>query len=218
MRLQELEEAKKIWEKDKYVDINNFHYDCSVCEDKYDQNDHTYVDEDGNESKFDCPVCGDNDDGKHTSETEDGNKQDNHSDLIYRIYPIQTWNPTGCKTCEIIDYLCNLYYRDNETNTKERNEQLIEEILSYEINAYKLLKLRESFGFTYQRLDGEIVNGDYIEGVYDISHYLYSSGYSKDELDTLRAIDRDINDTRIDQAKWCGVCGARKPNVILDNN
>lgn len=193
MKLQPLTEAREIWEKDKYVDINNFYYDCPTCEDRYDQGDHTNI-------------------------GDDGNKKDNHDELIYRIYPIQTWNIIGCKTCEIIDYLCNLYYRDFKTNTNERNMQLINEILSYEINAYKLLKQRESFGFIYQQLDGEIKDDKYVEGIYDITHYLYNSRYTDDELESLKIIDKDINKTRIDQARWCSVCGARKPNVIFDED
>ena len=143
MKLQPLTDALEIWQKNKYVDINNFYYDCPVCEDSYGQGDHTDI---GNT----------------------GNKEDNHDAVIYRLYPIQTWNVLDCKTCEIIDYLCNLYYRDCKVNTYERNMQLINEILSYEINAYKLLQQRESFGFIYQQLDGEMKDNEYVEGIHDI--------------------------------------------------
>lgn len=217
MRLEPLSDALKIWEKDKYVDINNFYYNCPKCEDTYSQTGHAYVDQDGNKYQYDCPVC-DESEGGHIVENENENDCDNHHGLTYRIYPVQTWNTIGCKTCEIIDYLCNLYYRDFETNTVERNSQLINEILSYEINAYKLLKQRESFGFIYQQLDGEVKNDKYVEGIYDMTHYLYSSKYNDTELEKLKVMDSDINKTRIDQARWCSVCGARKPNVIFDQN
>lgn len=213
MKLQELEFAKRIWESDKYIDINNFHYDCSVCEERYDQFGHTYIDNDGNKVSIDCSIDKDHINDGHVSD----NNTDNHEKLQYKIYPIQIWNETKCKTCEIIDYLCNMYYIDHLTNTEERNNQIIEEILSYEINAYKLLKQRESFGFVYQQLDGSIKNDEYVEGIYDITHYLYNTDYSQYELDSLKNIDIDINETRIDQARWCSVCGARKPNIIFDD-
>ena len=98
MKLQPLSEALEIWQKDKYIDINNFHYDCSMCEDIHNQSDHTKI-------------------------NPNGNKGDNHTGSIYHIYPIQEWNVTGCKTCETIDYLCNLYYKNYQTNTHERNIQ-----------------------------------------------------------------------------------------------
>lgn len=193
MKLQPLSEALEIWQKDKYIDINNFYYDCPTCEDTYNQQDHTNI-------------------------NPNGNKEDNHTESIYRMYPIQTWNVTGCKTCEIIDYLCNLYYRDHQVNTHERNIQLINEILSYEINAYKLLKQRESFGYIYQQLDGTIKDDEYAEGIHDITHYLYNSKYTYDELESLKIIDKDINKVRIDRARWCSICGARKPDVIFDED
>lgn len=163
MRLQDKNDALLIWEKNKYIDWNNFHY---INSDK---------------------------------------------ELI--VQPIQEFNDTDCKTCLIIDDLCETYYRYNKENSDARNDELINKILSLEINVYSLMKLRESFGFINLQLDGEIKDDQYVEGIYDITHYLYSSDYSKEDLDKMKILDPDINDIRTDCARWCSVCGARKPNV-----
>ena len=163
MKLQNKEDAMKIWEKNNYLDWNNFHYI-------------------NNDNKF-------------------------------YIESIQEFNASECKTCLIIDDLCNLYYKHHSDNSDAQNDELIEKILSNEINVYKLMKLRESMGFANLQLNGGIKDDKYVEGVYDITHYLYSSDYTDEELELMKVLDKDINTIRTDSARWCSVCGARKPNV-----
>lgn len=163
MKLQNREDALLIWEKNKYIDWNNFHY----------------ID----------------------------------SDEGVIVQPIQSFSDIDCKTCLIIDNLCETYYRYNDENSDVGNDELINKILSHEINVYDLMKLRESFGFTNLQLDGEIKDDKYIEGIYDMCHYLYNSDYSIEDLKKIKVLDPDINEVRTDCARWCSVCGARKPNI-----
>lgn len=163
MKLQSKENAIKIWEKNNYIDWNNFHY----IDDEYG----------------------------------------------FYIESIQTFNDTECKTCIIIDDLCDLYYRNFADNSDAQNDEIITKILSNEINVYKLMKLRESMGFSTLQLDGSVQDGKYVEGILDITHYLYSNDYTDEELELMKILDKDINAIRTESARWCRVCGARKPDV-----
>lgn len=163
MKLQNKDDALKIWEKNKYFDWNNFHY----------------ID----------------------------------SDEGLKIESIQEFNSNECKTCLIIDELCELYYRHHADNSEIQNDMLIEKILVNEINVYGLMRLRESMGFINLQLDGTGDDNRYVEGIYDIIHYLYSSDYTNEEIELLRKFDLNINNVRTDCAKWCKTCGARKPNI-----
>lgn len=115
---------------------------------------------------------------------------------------VEHWNEFGCKTCLKIDRLCEIYYDTNQLRTDEENDFLINRIMSYEINLYNILKLKERLG-CYVNLN-EIV---------DTQHYLYEN-YSKEDLENLKIIDSNINDTGMKSAVWCSHCGARKPDII----
>lgn len=129
----------------------------------------------------------------------------NKAKLIWNINPETLKEEVNdCPTCKQIDNLCNEYYNITDV---DRKDEIIQSLSLFEINAYKLLRLLESRGYTTMNLN----RIDYI------NHFLYSNDYTKNELDKLKIIDPYINDIRIESSRWCAICGTRKPDVFLND-
>ena len=108
-------------------------------------------------------------------------------------------NKMECKTCEVINELCNQYYNSNDDNEKEK---IIDRLKKYEMNGYQLLHFREHNGYPLNEL--EIIN-----------HYLFENK-DIDHFNIIQNIDPLINkDISLDRSRWCKACGARKPDEII---
>ena len=113
-----------------------------------------------------------------------------------------TSSNTTCPNCTVIDKLCNSYY---SSNNKDEKDKLIKEMLKLEINGYKLLQFYESKGYILL----------YINKINNIEHFLYGYQYDLETLNKLKKLDPKINDKIcLMNAKWCSVCGARKPDIL----
>lgn len=136
---------------------------------------------------------------------ENKNKHRGYIDVIYdfqnRNGASAEYSSSVCPACLNIDSLCDEYFRITDTN---RKTEIIEELLLREINVYKLLKLIESFG----SVDSNITK------INDINHYLSNNKYTITELEEMKVIDPNINNVRIEFARWCPICYARKPDII----
>jgi hypothetical protein len=112
----------------------------------------------------------------------------------HHIYP-----DNKCKTCGLINQLCNEYYSISD---EDRKLEIINALDNHVINGYKLLKFKESNGEARSELE-------------PITHYVYGDLNDKDYLDLMKSFDSNlIDEVSLDTSRWCRMCGARKPDIL----
>ena len=132
------------------------------------------------------------------------NGHDINNDLLFELNKINNninnlnMKKMECKTCNIINNLCDSYYASNDDIEKQK---IITKLKKYEMNGYELLHFREHNGYPLQDIKA-------------ITHYLFENE-DEDHIKSIQRIDPFIDkNISLDKSRWCKRCGARKPNEI----
>jgi hypothetical protein len=128
----------------------------------------------------------------YNNPTYDYLDEDNH----HHIYP-----KDYCKTCELINQLCNQYYCSNDENEKI---EILRQLDNHVINGYKLLKFKEANGEAKPELE-------------PIAHYIYGDLNDIDYKELMKDFDENlIENVSLNTSRWCRMCGSRKPDIIQE--